>query len=192
MGREGDLPSCTLSKAVAINFLREALTSRQMRVEIYKPALAGNSKRENWEIDAAASPGNLEDVEELLFGDNIQISDAPMCLAVTFRIKEGIKTVGIAYADAVDRKIGLSEFAETDIWSNTEVLNISHDSALCSFFCRSLSSFNSVSKKLFTQQTTRVTRLRGSNYANLSTGVASSMQKGPSVSDCDAVCCTRR
>lgn len=119
-GREGDLPSCTLSKAVAISFLREALTSRQMRVEIYKLAAASNSKRENWELDAAASPGNLEDVEELLF-ENVQIEDAPMCLAITFRVKEGIKTVGIAYVDAVDRTIGVSEFDETDIWSNTEV-----------------------------------------------------------------------
>lgn len=163
-----------------------------MRVEIYKPAPAGNSKRENWEIDAAASPGNLEDVEELLFGDNIQISDAPMCLAITFKVKEGIKTVGIAYADAVDRKIGLSEFVETDIWSNTEVLNTCRDCILCSFSCFSLFSFSSGSKRSYTQQTTSPTRSRGSNYANLSIGVASSMQKGPSVSDRDAECSTRR
>lgn len=44
-----------------------------------------------------------------------------MCLAITYRIKDGIKNVGIAYVDSVDRRLGVTEFVENDIFSNTEV-----------------------------------------------------------------------
>jgi hypothetical protein len=83
----------------------------------------------------------LADVEDLLFGAEggayaggsantglRGITEAPICLSIVVRIKnEGgtgggpSKTVGIAYLDSVDRKIGLSEFVENDIYSNTEV-----------------------------------------------------------------------
>ena len=120
--KNSDLPSCTLSKAVAINFLRESLTSRQLRIEIWAPNSSSSSSKSSasWEIERAASPGNLQDVEDLLFAST-NILESPMCLAITFRMKEGIKHVGIAYADSVEHKIGVSEFVETDIFSNTEV-----------------------------------------------------------------------
>ena len=44
-----------------------------------------------------------------------------MCLAITYRMKDGIKHVGIAYVDSVDRRLGVTEFVENDIFSNTEV-----------------------------------------------------------------------
>lgn len=118
-GNSAGLPSCTLSKAVATNFLREALTSRQLRVEIWTPASSSKS-REGWVLDKSASPGNLQDVEDLLF-QNTEILEAPMCLSIVFRVKEGIKHVGIAFADSSERRLGVAEFVETEIFSNTEV-----------------------------------------------------------------------
>lgn len=44
-----------------------------------------------------------------------------MCLSITYRIKDGIKSVGIAYIDSVERRLGVTEFVENDIFSNTEV-----------------------------------------------------------------------
>jgi len=137
---QAELPACTLSTAVAINFLREALTTKQLRIEIWAPASSSKSNS-SWELSRAASPGNLADVEDLLFGAEggayaggsastglRGITEAPICLSIVVRIKnEGgtgggpSKTVGIAYLDSVDRKIGLSEFVENDIYSNTEV-----------------------------------------------------------------------
>ena len=116
---DGLLASCTLSKAVAIHFLRDALTAKQLRVEIWAQSTKSSSKG-SWEIERAASPGNLEGVEDLLFA-NTDILETPTCMAILFKIKDGIKTVGLAYADSVERKIGISEFVETDIFSNTEV-----------------------------------------------------------------------
>lgn len=108
---------------MATSFLRDALTSKQMRIEIWtQPASAASTSKGSvkWELDRAASPGNLEDVEDLLF-ENQDILESPMCMALNFKVKDGIKTVGVAYVDSVDRKLGVSEFVETDIFSNTEV-----------------------------------------------------------------------
>ena len=49
---------------------------------------------------------------------------------------ESKKDVGIAYANSVERKIGVSEFVETDIFSNTEVCPLLRrryrkDTAIC-------------------------------------------------------------
>lgn len=117
------LPSCTLSKSVAINFLREAITSKQLRIEIWnQPARGGSSSSSSWELDRQASPGNFEDVEDLLFDASSQnITESPMCLSIVFKIKDSIKNVGIAYVDSVERRLGVTEFVETDIFSNTEV-----------------------------------------------------------------------
>lgn len=83
-------------------------------------SISTSNSKEKWILAQAASPGNLEDVEDLLFA-NTSIMDKPICLAINFRIRDGVKTVGIAYADAVERQMGISEFVENDIWSNTEV-----------------------------------------------------------------------
>jgi len=119
-GSDG-IPSCTLSKSVAINFLREAITAKQLRIEIWsQPSSSKNSS--TWELDRQASPGNFEEVEDLLFDNSNQnITESPMCIAICFRIKDGIKNVGIAYIDSVERRLGVTEFVDTDIFSNTEV-----------------------------------------------------------------------
>lgn len=124
-GNKKGLSSCTLSRAVAIHFLREALTSRQLRIEIYAPSSSSSAKTSAaWVLDKAASPGNLQDVEDLLFA-NSDILESPMSLSIIFKVKDGQKNVGIAFADSNERKLGVSEFVETDIFSNLEVGRLS-------------------------------------------------------------------
>jgi DNA mismatch repair protein MSH2 len=50
------LPSATLSPTVFSNFLRDALLTRGLRVEIWTTAEARNNK--NWKLGKQASPGN--------------------------------------------------------------------------------------------------------------------------------------
>ncbi|KAF8755593.1 DNA mismatch repair [Rhizoctonia solani] len=92
------LPSVTLSSTVAKIFLREALTTRQLRIEIWTPegGKGKNASGTRWELSRRASPGNLQD-------------DA------------GTKMVGVAFADASAREIGVSEFPDNDLLSNFEV-----------------------------------------------------------------------
>ena len=99
-------------------FLREALFKIGKRVEIY----ASTSGRMNWKIIKQASPGNLQDVEEELGG---QFEGAPVIMAVKISAKATeARTVGVCFADASVRELGVSEFIDNDLYSNFEALLI--------------------------------------------------------------------
>lgn len=42
-------------------------------------------------------------------------------MALRVRVQDGIKTIGAAFADATNRDLGVAEFAENDLFTNTEV-----------------------------------------------------------------------
>lgn len=76
----------------------------------------------NWKIIKQASPGNLQDVEEELGG---QIDAAPIILAVKVSAKASeARNVGVCFADASVRELGVSEFLDNDLYSNFESLLI--------------------------------------------------------------------
>jgi DNA mismatch repair protein MSH2 len=99
-------------------FLREALFKLGKRIEIFQ----STGSRMNWKVVKQASPGNLQDVEDELGG---QVDSAPMILAVKISAKanEG-RTVGVCFADASVRELGVSEFLDNDLYSNFEALLI--------------------------------------------------------------------
>ncbi|KAF8582578.1 DNA mismatch repair protein [Ramaria rubella] len=121
--KEG-LPSCTMRPEQAKTFLREALTARQLRVQIWVPE-AGSSKKHpgKWKLDKEASPGNITPLEDLLFV-NMDLLAAPIIIAVKVTTKDKTKLVGIAFADTSVREIGVAEFVDNDLFSNTESLLI--------------------------------------------------------------------
>ena len=144
-GGRGGLPSVTLSSNNAKTFLREALTSKQLKVEIWVPA-AGQGKRATkfrldkevflwiflWRLilsSTQASPGNLQAVEDLLFV-NSDITSAPIVMSIKIASSAGApglpskaktRTVGIAFADTSVRELGVADFPDNDLFSNTEV-----------------------------------------------------------------------
>lgn len=117
LGREPGLPSVTMTITVFRNFLREALFKLSKRVQIYESA-----GKMNWKIAKTASPGNLQDVEDDLGG---HVDAAPIILAVKVSAKasEG-RNVGVCFADASTRELGVSEFIDNDLYSNFESLII--------------------------------------------------------------------
>lgn len=116
------LPSTTMSKAVAIPFLRDCVTIRQMRVEVYEIPSSSSSSSSRWQLSKSGSPGNLSGIEDLLFGGETEILEAPILMSLTFKVSpDGIKNVGICYCDSIERKLGVLEYVDNDIWSNTEV-----------------------------------------------------------------------
>ncbi|ORY74755.1 DNA mismatch repair protein MSH2 [Leucosporidium creatinivorum] len=115
------LPAVTLSHAVAQSFLRDALTTKQLRIELYESEGGKNSSK--WRLGKSASPGNLGSVEELLFAHTDMLA-APVILALKLSVKEGVKTVGVAFADTSRQDMGVSEFVDNDLFSNTEALLI--------------------------------------------------------------------
>jgi len=107
-----------MSITVFRQFLREALFKLGKRIEIW----ASSSGRMNWKLVKQASPGNLQDVEDDVGG---QFEAAPMILAVKISAKasEG-RSVGVCFADASVRELGVSEFLDNDLYSNFESLLI--------------------------------------------------------------------
>ncbi|KAK9473722.1 muts domain V-domain-containing protein [Dipodascopsis tothii] len=107
--------SCTLSPAVFTNFLKDALLAQGLKVEIYAA-----SGKNNWAVSKHASPGNLQAVEDLLQ----TATTAPVIMAVRLATRADQKVVGVCFADASVRELGVSEFVDNDLYSNLEALVI--------------------------------------------------------------------
>lgn len=106
-----------MTMTVYRNFLREVLFRLGKRVEIWE-----SSGRMQWRVTKQASPGNLQDVEDQLGG---QIDAAPIILAVKVSAKASeARNVGVCFADASVRELGVSEFLDNDLYSNFESLLI--------------------------------------------------------------------
>ncbi|KAI9886647.1 MAG: Carboxy-terminal domain (CTD) phosphatase [Watsoniomyces obsoletus] len=112
------LPSVTMSQTVYRNLLREILFKLGKRIEIWE----SNGGRMNWKLSKQASPGNLQDIEDELGG---QLDSAPIILAIKVSAKATeARNVGVCFADASVRELGVSEFLDNDVYSNFESLLI--------------------------------------------------------------------
>jgi DNA mismatch repair protein MSH2 len=119
------LPSVTISMTLAKAFLRDCLTAKQMRVEIWVPE-AGAGGRKNhtqWKLGKTASPGNLSQLEDLLFAHQDLLANA-VSMALRVQMRDGVRTVGAAFVDVQEKTIGVSQYAEDDNFGNTESLII--------------------------------------------------------------------
>lgn len=116
------LPSVTISLNLTKSFLREALTAKQMRVEIYEPeeGIAGRKNHTRWVIGKTASPGNISQLEDLLFSHEDLLASA-VSMALRIHVKDGQRTVGCAYVDVQEKSIGVTEYVEDENFGNTEV-----------------------------------------------------------------------
>ncbi|KAI8938464.1 MutS-like protein [Plenodomus lindquistii] len=118
LGRDPGLESVTMTVTVFRNFLRDALFRLGKRIEIWR----SSGKRMDWTVVKQASPGNLQDLEDELGG---QIENAPIILAVKVSTKTTeARSVGVCFADASVRELGVTEFLDNDLYSNFESLLI--------------------------------------------------------------------
>jgi DNA mismatch repair protein MSH2 len=120
----GGLPKVQLTVTVFRNFLREALFRLNKRIEIWISLGAGKGYKKVKQ----ASPGNLQEVEDELGsvgGLAGMESGAPIILAVKISAKAGeARNIGVCFADASVRELGVSEFLDNDVYSNFESLVI--------------------------------------------------------------------
>ncbi|KAJ2369928.1 MSH2 protein [Coemansia sp. RSA 2611] len=119
-GVSNGLPSCTMSRVLAENFMRDALLKYQLRIEILS---ALDSKQGSWKVARTASPGNLQEVEELLFANSDMVT-VPLVMSVVFSQTVDQMHVGVAFADPAQRSLGVCEFVDNDVFSNLESLAI--------------------------------------------------------------------
>jgi DNA mismatch repair protein MSH2 len=119
-GSNNGLDSVSMSITVFKGFLRDVLLKEGKRLEIWE-----RNGKSGWTVGKLASPGNLQDVEDVL-GDNVGNS-APMIMAVKLISsggKQGGKSVGVCFADASIRELGVAEFLDGETMANFESLVI--------------------------------------------------------------------
>ncbi|KAJ4478183.1 muts domain V-domain-containing protein [Lentinula aciculospora] len=129
-GRAAGLPSVTMKTTVAQMLLRDALTIKQLKVEIWVPESGQGKRVSKFVLDKEASPGNLQAVEDLLFVDT-DLTTAPIVMAIKIAStaassgdKTRLKTIGLAFADTSVRELGVADFVDNDLFSNTESMII--------------------------------------------------------------------
>ncbi|RWS31274.1 DNA mismatch repair protein Msh2-like protein [Leptotrombidium deliense] len=111
------IPSLTISSTTFTSLLKEIILTRSYRVEIYEKK---NEKTDEWFLKTKASPGDLGDLEEIIYSDG-ESSSARGLLAVIINGSDDVH-VGLSFIDSIDETIRVGEFDDNQYLTNFEAI----------------------------------------------------------------------
>ncbi|XP_022245437.1 DNA mismatch repair protein Msh2-like [Limulus polyphemus] len=114
------LETVSLSKLNFESFVRDLLLFHHYRVELYK-SQTGSRNNSSWVLDSKASPGNLTEMEGLLFG-NMELVEARGVISIKLSTETKLIVVGIAFGDTILRKLIITDFSDNDHFSNLQAV----------------------------------------------------------------------
>ncbi|KAK3791475.1 hypothetical protein RRG08_046627 [Elysia crispata] len=117
IGGNKKVESLVLSQMNFEAFARELLLVRQYRIEVYSNK--GGSKSNDWSISCKASPGNLSQFEDILFG-NMEMATSGGVMGIKVTSEENQLYVGVAQVDPILRTFTVCQFPDTDQLFNLE------------------------------------------------------------------------
>eukprot|EP00127_Corallochytrium_limacisporum_P003176 Clim_evm25s147 gene=Clim_evmTU25s147 len=106
-----------LNRALFESACRELLLVRCRRVEVF------SYENGSWRVAMSASPGNVTDMEDILFAHS-NISSAPVVCSLKLTTSSKQTNVGICIVDSTDYTLKISEFSDSELFANLESLLI--------------------------------------------------------------------
>ncbi|KAK3870845.1 hypothetical protein Pcinc_023957, partial [Petrolisthes cinctipes] len=110
--------SVVLSRLNFESFVRDLLIVKHYRVELYKQNTPGKN---DWQVEYKASPGNLSQFEEVLFGNTDQTVTTGV-IAVKLGTENGQRVVGVGYVDVGGRVVRVCQFGDGGSFTNLAAL----------------------------------------------------------------------
>lgn len=106
------LPYVTLSRVAGESLIHDVLKQATRLLQVWR-----NDAGE-WKCVKSASPGNVQDFEDLFMLDDT-VAPVVMCIKLSQNSTSDV-SVGVAFADASHRELGVSQFIDNDLFSNLE------------------------------------------------------------------------
>ncbi|XP_052811979.1 DNA mismatch repair protein Msh2-like [Mya arenaria] len=157
---ERKVESVTLSRMNFESLVRDLLLVRQYRVEVYKNK--GGAKNNDWSLGFKASPGNLTQFEDILFG-SVDMANSVGVIGVKLAAD---KLVGVGYADATLRKFLVTEFTDNDQFSNLEALLVQLGPKECLIASSDVSNDGGKLKEVLERSGVMITERKKSEFSS--------------------------
>ncbi|BFZ23354.1 hypothetical protein BsWGS_26393 [Bradybaena similaris] len=163
IGGSQKLESVSMSKMNFEALARDLLLVRQYRIEVFSNK--AGSKSNDWSLSFKASPGNLSQFEDILFG-NTEISSSGGAIGIKVAHDDAQLVVGVGYVEPILHTFTISEFADNEQFSNLEALLVQLGPKECLLPSGDMSAGSSRLKQVLHRSGLLVTERKRSEFSS--------------------------